>query len=222
MHSVPAPIAIIVNPQSYWTPTEDELFDHYAAIARAVDIPVMVYNNPGTTKVDMSPRFIAKLANEFSHFTAVKESSGDIRQVQDIILLTKGKMKVSIGHQSLGLAAFAVGAVGWTTGIANTIPQQCVQVFQQAVGEKNFVRARKSFFKVLPLCDFYAAKSLVRSAKAAADLMGKSLGVPRLPLKPLTDQDRGVLQGLLNELGLVNTGRDGNQRSREAGRLVTA
>src|SRR5262249_4299232 len=53
--------SIIVNPQSYWSPTEDELFDHYAAIARAVDLPVMVYNNPGTTKVDMSPRFIARL-----------------------------------------------------------------------------------------------------------------------------------------------------------------
>lgn len=213
--------AIIVNPQSYWTPTEDELFDHYAAIARAVDIPVMVYNNPGTTKVDMSPRFIAKLANEFDHFIAVKESSGDIRRVQDIILLTKGKMKVSIGHQSLGLAAFAIGAVGWTTGIANTIPQHCVQVFQHAVNEKDLARARESFFKILPLCDFYATKSLVRSAKAAADLMGKSLGVPRLPLKSLTDQDREVLRGLLSELRLISFERD-DQRSREASRLVSA
>jgi len=195
--------AIIVNPQSYWNPTEDELFDHYAAIARAVDIPVMVYNNPGTTKVDMSPRFIARLAKEFPHFIAVKESSGDIRRVQDILLLTNRKMKVSIGHQSLGLTAFAAGAVGWTTGIANTIPEQCVDVFEQAVIEKDFARARESFFKILPLCDFYAAKSLVRSAKAAADLMGKPLGVPRLPLKPLPEEDRKVLAGLLSDLGLL-------------------
>jgi 4-hydroxy-tetrahydrodipicolinate synthase len=206
--------AIIVNPQSYWTPTDDELFDHYAAIARAVDIPVMVYNNPGTTKVDMSPRFIARLGKEFDHFIAVKESSGDIRRVQDIVLLTNGKMKVSIGHQSLGLAAFAVGAVGWTTGIANTIPKYCVEVFQRAVNEKDFVRARETFFKILPLCDFYAAKSLVRSVKAAADLMGKSLGVPRPPLKSLTDQDRKTLQGLLSELGLLSSSRQDSQPSR--------
>lgn len=195
--------AIIVNPQSYWNPTEDELFDHYAAIARAVEIPVMVYNNPGTTKVDMSPRFIARLAKEFPHFTAVKESTGDIRRVQDIVRLTDGRLKVSIGHQSLGLAAFAVGAVGWTTGIANTIPQYCVEVFDLAVRQSDFARAREVFFRILPLCDFYAAKSLVRSAKAAADLLGKPLGVPRPPLKLLGEQDRKVLQGMLQDLNLL-------------------
>lgn len=195
--------AIIVNPQSYWTPTEDELFDHYAAIARAVDMPVMLYNNPGTTKVDMAPRFIARLGREFPHFLAVKESTGDIRRVQDIRALTKGKMKVSIGHQSLGLAAFAVGAVGWTTGIANTIPRQCIAVFQHAVIKHDFVRAREVFSEILPLCDFYAAKSLVRSVKAAADIMGKSLGPPRLPLKPLSESDRTPLRELLQDIGLV-------------------
>ena len=82
--------AIIVNPQSYWLPTEDELFDHYRAIACAVDIPVMVYNNPGTTKIDMSPKFIARLNKEFSHFISVKESSGDIRRVQNILQYTEG------------------------------------------------------------------------------------------------------------------------------------
>ncbi len=196
--------AIIVNPQSYWTPTEDEIFDHYAAIARAVDIPVMVYNNPGTTKVDLSPRFIARLGQEFPHFLAVKESSGDIRRVQDIRALTGNRMKVSIGHQSLGLAAFAVGAVGWTTGIANTIPRQCLEVFRHAVLERDFAHAADAFFRILPLCDFYAAKSLVRSVKAAADLMGKPLGPPRLPLKPLGEKDRTVLRGLLLELGLIS------------------
>lgn len=199
--------AIIVNPQSYWTPTEDELFDHYAAIARAVDIPVMVYNNPGTTKVDLTPRFIARLGAEFPHFLGVKESSGDIRRVQDICVLTHGKMKVSIGHQSLGLAAFAVGAVGWTTGIANTIPRRCVEVFRRAVIDGDFARASEAFFRILPLCDFYAAKSLVRSVKAAADLLGKSLGPPRLPLKPLGEKDRVVLRGLLQDLGLISASR---------------
>lgn len=199
--------AIIVNPQSYWTPTEEELFDHYAAIARAIDIPVMVYNNPGTTKVDLSPHFIARLGREFPHFLGVKESSGDIRRVQDIRALTQGKMKVSIGHQSLGLAAFAVGAVGWTTGIANTIPRQCVEVFQHAVIEHDFGRAGDAFFRILPLCDFYAAKSLVRSVKAAADILGKSLGPPRLPLKPLGEKDRATLRGLLQDIGIFSTTR---------------
>lgn len=194
---------IIVNPQSYWTPTLDELFDHYAAIARAVEIPVMVYNNPGTTKVDMAPHFIARLGREFVHFVAVKESSGDIRRVQDIIRLSDGNMKVSIGHQSLGLAAFAVGAVGWTTGIANTIPRHCVEIFEKAVMEKDQLAARARFYDILPLCDFFAAKSLVRAAKASADLMGKSFGPPRPPLKPLPEGDRDTLRQLLTDLGLI-------------------
>jgi Dihydrodipicolinate synthase/N-acetylneuraminate lyase len=195
--------AIIVNPQSYWLPTEDELFDHYAAIARAVSIPVMVYNNPGTTKIDMSPKFIARLNREFSHFVSVKESTGDIRRVQNILELTDGKMSVSIGHQSLGLAAFAVGATGWTTGIANTIPELCVQVFDEVVNQKNLDKGRQTFRRMLPLCDFYAEKSLCRSVKAAADIMGKPLGSPRLPLKRLSAADYKTLERLLVECGVL-------------------
>jgi 4-hydroxy-tetrahydrodipicolinate synthase len=195
--------AIIVNPQSYWLPTEDELFDHYGAIARAVDIPVMVYNNPGTTKIDMSPKFIARLNKEFKHFISVKESSGDIRRVQNILQLTEGRMSVSIGHQSLGLAAFAVGATGWTTGIANTIPNLCVGVFEQAVERRDFVKARELFNRILPLCDFYAEKSLCRSAKAAADIMEKPLGPPRLPLQRLSAKDYKTLESLLIECGAM-------------------
>ena len=195
--------AIIVNPQSYWTPTQDELFEHYRAIANAVSIPVMVYNNPGTTKVDMSPAFIAKLANEFDHFIAVKESTGDIRRVQDILRLTDGKMKVSIGHQSLGLSAFAMGASGWTTGVANTIPEFCVEIFDLAVRRQDIAGAREVFMRILPLCDFYAEKSLVRAVKAAAEILGKPLGPPRLPLKPLDEADKKVLRSLLDTLGLV-------------------
>jgi 4-hydroxy-tetrahydrodipicolinate synthase len=195
--------AIIVNPQSYWLPTEDELFGHYAAIARAVDIPVMVYNNPGTTKIDMSPKFIARLNKEFPHFVSVKESSGDIRRVQNILQLTEGRMSVSIGHQSLGLAAFAVGATGWTTGIANTIPNLCVEVFEQVVEKRDLDKGRKAFYRMLPLCDFYAEKSLCRSAKAAADIMDKPLGPPRLPLKRLSEGDYMTLRKLLIECGVV-------------------
>lgn len=195
--------AIIVNPQSYWTPSEDELFDHYGAIARAVSIPVMVYNNPGTTKVDLSPRFIAKLNQAYPHFVSVKESSGDIRRVQNILELTEGKMSVSIGHQSLGLAAFATGATGWTTGIANTIPGLCVEVFEQAVVRRDFDKARKTFNRMLPLCDFYAAKSLCRSVKAAADILDKPLGPPRLPLKRLSPDDYKILEKLLIKCGVM-------------------
>lgn len=195
--------AIIVNPQSYWLPTEDELFDHYKAIARAVDIPVMVYNNPGTTKIDMSPKFIARLHREFPHFISVKESSGDIRRVQNIIQLTEGGMSVSIGHQSLGLAAFAVGAMGWTTGIANTIPNLCVEVFEQVALKGDLAKGRKAFARMLPLCDFYSDKSLCRSAKAAGAIMGKPFGAPRLPLQPLSAKDCKTLEVLLIQAGVI-------------------
>jgi 4-hydroxy-tetrahydrodipicolinate synthase len=195
--------AIIVNPQSYWLPTEEELFEHYRAIARAVDIPVMVYNNPGTTKVDMSAKFIARLNREFPHFVSVKESSGDVRRVQNILQLTEGRMSVSIGHQSLGLAAFALGATGWTTGIANTIPALCVEVYEEAVERADLQKARKAFYRMLPLCDFYAEKSLCRSAKAAAEILGKPLGPPRLPLRRLQEADYRTLEKLLAECGVL-------------------
>lgn len=195
--------AIIVNPQAYWPPTQDELFEHYRTIARSVSIPIMLYNNPGTTKVDMSPAFIARLGHEFEHVMAVKESSGDIRRVQNILALADGRLKVSIGHQSLALAAFALGAVGWTTGLANTIPRQCVEVFDLAVRRSDIPKARSVFMRMLPLCDFFAEKSLVRAAKTAAEILGKPLGVPRSPLKPLNDADRATLRSLLADLGVL-------------------
>jgi 4-hydroxy-tetrahydrodipicolinate synthase len=211
---------LIVNPQSYWLPTQDELFEHYRAIAKAVSIPIMVYNNPGTTKVDMSPTFIARLAGEFDHFVAVKESSGDIRRIQDILSLTDGKMKVSIGHQSLCLAAFALGASGWTTGIANTIPKLCIRVFDLAARRRDIAKAREIFMQILPLCNFYAEKSLVRAVKAAAELLGKPLGPPRLPLKPLGEADKKVLRGLLAKLGLVAEITEADDRATAPGPLT--
>jgi 4-hydroxy-tetrahydrodipicolinate synthase len=195
--------AVIVNPQAYWSPTQDELLEHYRAIARSVSIPIMLYNNPGTTKVDMSPAFIARLGHEFEHVMAVKESSGDLRRVQNILALAEGCLKVSIGHQSLALAAFALGAVGWTTGLANTIPRQCVEVFDLAVRQGDIARSRAAFMRILPLCDFFAEKSLVRAAKAAAEILGKPLGVPRSPLMPLNEADRATLRNLLAGLDLI-------------------
>jgi 4-hydroxy-tetrahydrodipicolinate synthase len=112
-------------------------------------------------------------------------------------------MSVSIGHQSLGLAAFAVGATGWTTGIANTIPTLCVEVFEEAVFRKNYDTARRLFNRILPLCDFYADKSLCRSVKAAAELLNKPLGAPRLPLQRLSVADYKTLEKLLVECGTM-------------------
>lgn len=195
--------AIVVNPQSYWVPTEQELFDHYGALARAIDIPILVYNSPGTTKVDMSAKFIARLHREFSNCVAVKDSSGDIRRVQDILELTHGEMSVSIGRQSLALAAFATGATFWTTGIANTIPTFCADVYEEAVVRRNFDAARTLFRRILPLCDFFAEKSLCRSVKAAAELMGRGLGPPRLPLQHLAAADYEALEKLLVECGVM-------------------
>ena len=100
-------------------------------------------------------------------------------------------------------AAFATGATGWTTGIANTIPQSCVRIFDEAVVRRNFDEARKIFAAVLPLCDFYAEKSLARSVKAAAELLDKPLGPPRLPLKRLAPADYQILRELLIRAGVV-------------------
>jgi 4-hydroxy-tetrahydrodipicolinate synthase len=101
------------------------------------------------------------------------------------------------------LAAFATGATGWTTGIANTIPNLCVAVFEEAVNRRNFDEARKIFNRILPLCDFYAEKSLCRSVKAAAEIMDKPLGPPRLPLQRLAQADYQTLRELLIRCGVL-------------------
>lgn len=194
---------VIVVPITYWPLTEDELYEHYKRIATAITIPVCVYNNPGTTGVDMKPPLLARMA-EIDNIRYVKESSGDLTRITSLARLTKNSVSVFHGHESTALAAFMAGAEGWFAGIANAIPRQCVELFELAVDKGDVLKAREQFRKMLPLCELFVEKSLVRCSHTALDLMGRPMGPPRRPLRMLPPEDRARLEGMLREIGVLN------------------
>jgi 4-hydroxy-tetrahydrodipicolinate synthase len=193
---------ILVVPITYWPLTENEVYEHYRAIAVATQLPITVYNNPWTTGVDIKPPLLARLA-ELDNIRAVKESSGDLTRISQIRRLTKGRMTIFAGWESVTLQAFMAGCEGWFSGMTNIMPRECVTLFELAVEKTDAVGAREHFDRIFPLCDFMCQKSHVRVAHTALELLGRPMGPPRRPLRMLEAADRAELERLLREFGAL-------------------
>jgi 4-hydroxy-tetrahydrodipicolinate synthase len=194
--------AILVVPTTYWPLTEPELTAHYKAIADASGMPMVLYNNPRTTGVDMSPAFLASMC-EISTVIAVKESAPDVSRIADQVRITKGRIPVLTGRDPQFLDAMMVGATGWFSGGANSAPELCVKLFN-LVKSGRIDDARKYFDSLYPLWSYATAKGGVRVAHTALEIMGQSMGAPRAPLRMLEGEERRKLEQLLADLGLLD------------------
>ena len=193
--------AILVVPITYWPLTEKELTEHYRTIAEAADLPMILYNNPRTTGVDMSPAFLASLC-EITQVVAVKESAPDVSRIAELVRLTTGRIPVLTGRDPQILDALLVGASGWFSGGANFMPYCCVELFQlMKAGKVN--EARVLFTRIQPLVSFALAKGGIRCSHTALDLQNHGMGAPRKPLQALETLDREQLRELMVEAGLL-------------------
>jgi len=191
--------AIMVLPVSYWKLTPEEIFNHYATIADAVSLPIMVYNNPATSGIDMSPELIVQLFTAIDNVTMVKESTGDIQRMHKIRLLSHGELPFYNGSNPLALEAFAAGATGWCTAAPNIISHWPLKLYQ-AIQNNDIELARELFYKQLPVLEFILKGGLPTTIKAGLKLRGLSVGTPRKPLHALDDAGNKKLQLLLQTL----------------------
>jgi 4-hydroxy-tetrahydrodipicolinate synthase len=111
---------LMIIPPYYYSPTEDEIFAYYKAISEAVSIPIMLYNNPFTSNVDMSAKLVARLTKAFDNVRYIKEASQDVARVYDIIEATDGVMNVFAGERIV--ESYALGAVGYVNPFGNYMP----------------------------------------------------------------------------------------------------
>lgn len=118
---------LMILPPYYYTPTDDEIFRYYKAIAEAVSIPIMLYNNPVTSNVDMSAALVARLTSAFENIRYIKESSQDIARVRDVIEATDGVMNVYAGERVVD--SFLLGAIGYVNPYGNYIPRASSRIF---------------------------------------------------------------------------------------------
>ena len=116
----------MIIPPYYYTPTEDEIFAYYQAICEATSLPVMLYNNPYTSNVDMSARFVGRLTRAFEQVRYIKEASQDMARVYDIIEETKGVMNVFAGQRIV--ESYLYGAVGYVNPYGNYIPRASTRI----------------------------------------------------------------------------------------------
>jgi 4-hydroxy-tetrahydrodipicolinate synthase len=192
--------AVMIVPPFYSAPSPDELFAHYKAIGSAIGIPVMIYNNPFTSNTDIKPELVARLA-EIDNVRYIKESSGDVTRVTRIAAACGDRMTVFAGYHPW--EAFRCGATGYTSVFANILPKLSHDLFTLAVDEDDFDNSLALYRKVLPLLDALAGDLYVAATKAALELIGRPVGVPRPPRLPLPEAKRAHLRKVLGDLGVL-------------------
>lgn len=191
--------AVMVLPVSYWKLNEAEILAHYRAVGDAIGVPIMLYNNPGTSGTDLSVELILRIVHEVANVTMVKESTGDIQRMHRLHLLTDGQVAFYNGCNPLALEALMAGAKGWCTAAPNLIPQLNLALYQ-AVQDGRPAEARELFYRQLPLLDYITRRGLPTTVKAGLRMTGLEVGDPRLPLQALDAEGRVYLEGLLARL----------------------
>lgn len=190
---------VMVLPASYWKLSEAEILAHYQAIGASIDLPIMLYNNPATSGIDMSVELILRIFNAVDNVTMVKESTGDIQRMHKLQLLGEGQVPFYNGCNPLALEAFAAGAKGWCTAAPNLIPQLNLGLYA-AVLANDLNQARALFYRQLPLLDFILKGGLPATIKAGLRTLGLEVGDPRLPVFPLDEARNQQLQTMLKQL----------------------
>lgn len=191
---------VMVVPPYYGHLSQEELYQHFAALAANIDIPIMLYNNPGTSGSDILPATIARLA-QLPNIAAVKESTGVIQRVHEIQNLCGDQIEVLCGCDTLPLEMFAMGVEGWVAAPSNAIPSQCVRLFELAVEQKDFAAARALYTRTLPLFElFEGSGQYVQLNKAALEWLGRPIGLPRPPLLPVSAELRQQLEEILAQI----------------------
>lgn len=179
--------------------TTEEIVAFYAAVADAAQLPVMAYNNPEASGIDMPPALIAHIAREVEAVVAVKECSGDARRIPALIAATD--LEVLIGGDDWALEGYATGATGWVSGVANIAPRECAEL-QRLTQAGQLAEAREVYQRLLPLARLDMTPWLVQYFKGAMDAVGLKGGPSRAPRLPLGPEQQELLREAVDALGV--------------------
>jgi 4-hydroxy-tetrahydrodipicolinate synthase len=191
---------LLVTPY-YNKPTQEGLYRHYKAVAEAIDLPLVLYNIPGRTGVNMLPSTIARLS-AIKTIVGVKEGSGSVQQASDIVQMCGDRLTVLAGDDSLTLPMMAIGGKGVITVTANIMPMEMAGLVK-AFAEGRIEEARRIHFKLSPLFAalFYETNPI--PVKEALGLMRKIDPELRLPLCPMAQDTREKLVRVLKDAALI-------------------
>ena len=163
-------VALMLLPPLGYRGDAEEIVAHYRSVAEAAGLPLMAYNNPEASGIDMPPALLARLYEEIEQVVAFKECSGDARRIPALIAAAPGA-EVLVGGDDWALEGFCAGATGWVTGVADVAPADCVALYD-ACRAGDLDSARAIYQRMLPLARFDMTPKLVQYFKAAMDEVG--------------------------------------------------
>ena len=187
----------------YNKPTQEGLYQHFKAIAEATSLPIVLYNVPPRTNVNILPDTIVRLAG-ISNIIGVKEASGDISQIAEIVIRVPEGFRVLSGDDSMTLPLIAVGGVGLISVASNEAPDK-LTALTRACLENNWEEARRLSRKLFPLMQANFIETSPGPVKAALAIMGKIKEVYRLPMVPVKPEAKEKIRAVLVELKLIPT-----------------
>ncbi len=172
-----------------------ETLEHYRSVARATDLPIMVYNNPVAYSTDVTPDMFAELANEKT-LVAIKESSDDVRRLTDIVNLCGDRYTLFCGVDDLALESFMLGAKGWVAGLVNAFPEETVAIWNLAKAGR-YQEARELYRWFMPMLHLDVSLKLVQYIKLAQAMVGAGSETVRRPRLPLVGDERKFVEEVI-------------------------
>ncbi len=191
---------LTANPY-YNRPGQEGQYQHFRAIAEATDLPVLLYNIPSRTGANLEPATVLRLA-ELSNVIGIKESSGNLTQITELLTTAPRNFKVFAGDDGLALPILAVGGAGLISVASNVIPGQMARMVQAAL-ENDWLDARRINRRFYRLMQAHFWEASPAPVKAVLHMLGRGEDVLRLPMVPVSDATRRKLERMVGELGML-------------------
>ena len=192
--------ALMISPY-YNKPTQEGIYKHYKAVAASADLPIIVYNIPGRTGSNILPETFARMC-DIKQVVGIKEASGSMDQVSDILRLCGDRLTILSGDDSATLPLMAIGAKGVIATITNVMPREMHELAAAALAD-DFGRAREIHFKMLPLMRALFQETNPIPVKQACAYLGKSTNEVRMPLTAMSPAPAEKLRSVMKELRLI-------------------
>ncbi len=195
--------ALLTTPHYYGGKMTDEaLFQFYTAVADSVPIPVLLYNVPKFTHLNLTADFVSRLSRH-PNIVGIKDSSGNVNLLGQYLNGSESNFKVLVGTAGVLFSGLALGCVGGIVALANVAPEACVKILE-FVEQGNFEKARQLQLKVLPVNNAVTVTYGISGLKAAMDMLDYFGGDPRLPMLPAGDHEKTAVREILIQAGLLN------------------
>jgi 4-hydroxy-tetrahydrodipicolinate synthase len=191
---------LLILPPYFEGPNYDGVYYHYEKIAEAINIPIMVYNIPQCSNIDLTPDFIRRLM-QIDNVKYIKDSMEDLSRIQELMMVGGDRIKVFNGGDSIAFYSLVAGCPGRVWGATNAMPKESVDLYN-LVQENKIVEARDLWKRMFPSNLFFVQHVYNVAVKAATNLTGRKVGPARKPQMPLTDAEMEELKEALKPLGI--------------------